>query len=201
MLKKYNKSFSYHLKDGTEVFFRQVTADDKTRIKEGLELLSDESIYTRFFSLVKRFTEKQLVYLTEVDQINHVAWGVLSPQYPDMPGLGVCRFIRSTKYPDRAEFAITVIDDFQNKGIGIDFLALLYILASYHNISILCGSTLNANNTFVKRIEQIKAKTYWDSGECNIHIPVFQDYNLLLNNKYSKSFISLLEIFKHKLFN
>ncbi len=201
MKNEYKTSFSYHLRDGTEILLREIKADDKSRIQTGLELLSDNSVYTRFFRPIRRFSEKELIYLTEVDQINHVAWGVLSYKYPEIPGLGVCRFIRSKKYPDRAEFAITVIDDFQNKGVGTTFLALLYILASHHKISLLCGSALNTNNALIKRFEQIRAKTSWESGECEIHIPVFKDHSLFLNNKYSELFKSILKVFNNKLFN
>ncbi len=200
-MKEYNKSFSYHLTDKTKVLFREVNKDDKNRIQDGLNLLSDKSKYSRFFRPVNSFTKKQLVYLTEIDQKNHIAWGAISPEYPDIPGLGICRFVRCKKNPEKAYFAIAVIDDFQNKGIGTDFLALLYILASYHKIKTLCGSALNANNALIKRFEQIKAETSWQSGECEIHIPVFQDYSLFLKSKYSELFKTLLDTFKYKLFN
>jgi acetyltransferase len=195
MKKNYNTSFSYKLNDNTEVLYRQIKSEDKKGIQEGFKFLSNNSIYTRFFSPLKRLTTKQLIHLTDVDQKNHLAWCVTSPAYPEIPGLGTCRFIRSKEFPNTAEFAITVIDDFQNKGLGTEFLALLYILALFHDIKILKGSALNANLKLIKRFKNIGASISWHHGECDINIPVFNDYNEFPINRYSELFINLVKVF------
>ena len=178
--------------NGNNIFFRQINTSDKERLQEGLHLLSNESIYTRFFSSVRDFSEKQLNYLTNIDQKDHVGWGASCPSYPKLPGLGVCRFVRSADDPKIAEFAITVIDGFQNKGIGTEFLALLYVLAPYHGIEYLSGSALNANAALIKRFEQLGATTSWNSGECDLIIPVFKDVKEIPDNNYTKIFRNLL---------
>ena len=198
-MQRYNTSFNYQLIDGTDVIFREIIPEDKERIQKGLKLLSDNSIYTRFFSPVTKFSDKLLEYLTKVDQKNHVAWGVMCPQHPELPGLGICRFIRSEKYQNRAEFAITIIDDFQSKGLGTEFLALLYILASFHKIEMLCGTALNANKAMINRFKLIGAKVSWNAGECELHIPIYKDYEKFEKNKYSDLFKKLLVTFSERL--
>lgn len=198
---KYKTSFNYELTSGEELFFRQVIPEDKERLREGFKYLSDESIYTRFFTPVNRLTDKQLDYLTHVDQINHVAWGAVCPSFPEMPGIGTCRFFRDSEKPTEAEFAITIVDKFQNKGLGTEFLALLYILAIRHGIEKLVGSALYSNLSLVKRFKQIGAEVFWEKGTCDIFIPIYKNYNELPKTKYSKIFINLLNIFKEKLKN
>ena len=195
----YNTSFYHKLHDETEVFFRQIKPEDKVRLQEGLKYLSDESIYTRFFSPVRRLTNKQLDYLTNADQKNHIAWGVMCPTYPEMPGLGTCRFFRTPEKPEEAEFAITIVDEFQNRGLGTEFLALIYVLASYHGIKKLIGSALYSNLALVKRFRQIGAKVIWKKGSCDIFLPVYSDFSDFPVTKYSKIFIKMLKIFKQKL--
>lgn len=195
----YNTQFMHKLKDGTKVLFREIRPEDKERIQEGLKYLSESSVYTRFFTPVKRFSEKQLIHLTEVDQEQHVAWGVICPSHPEMPGLGTCRFVKMKENPERADFAITVIDAFQNIGLGTEFLALLYILADLHDVKYLVGSSLFSNLKLVERFKNMGAEISWEQGACDIVLPVLKDYSQFPDTDYASIFKKLLHIFKEKL--
>ncbi len=193
--------FYHRLKEGTEVYFRPIQPSDKDAIQRGLELLSDESKYTRFFAPLKKLTEKQLIHLTEVDQVNHVAWVCLCPEHPEIPGLGVCRFVRNDDNTESADFAITVIDAYQNHGLGTEFLALLYVLAEQNNLKTLIGSALFSNLKLVERFKNLGAKIEWKSGTCDIILPILTDYSKFPNTKYTNIFVNLLNVFKNKLSN
>ncbi|MCB9235004.1 MAG: N-acetyltransferase [Bacteroidia bacterium] len=199
ILRPYQPQFSIHLRDGTEAIFRQLLPSDKFRLEKGLKMLSDESIYKRFFMPVQRFSSEELKYLTEVDQRNHVAWGCLSPEFPHLPGLGLARFVRLKEDPRTAEFAITVLDELQHKGLGTAFLALLVALAPYHNIRSLMGYVLYSNYDFLDMLRQI-GEVHPEGGGINrVIIPVDDRVIEGLDNPYANYFRKALGEVREKL--
>jgi GNAT superfamily N-acetyltransferase len=117
-------AYESSLEDGTIVLYRPVRPDDKERLRRGLEQLSPRSRYLRFFRVIDHFTEDQLRYLTELDYRDHFAWLAVLPELSDEPGVGVSRWIRLAMDATVAEGAVTVIDPYQNRGIGKTLLHL-----------------------------------------------------------------------------
>ena len=72
-------AFQFSLEESSSVLLRPISSTDKARLKNGLKLVSAESRYLRFFAAISQLSEAQLRYLTEVDQVNHVAWGAHPP--------------------------------------------------------------------------------------------------------------------------
>ncbi len=98
---------------------RQIMPEDKIPLQVGLQMLSPESIRQRFFASKKEFTENELKFLTEVDQINHLAYvAVHHLDGKQLPG-GVIRAIKNVERPTYAEIGITIVDRYQGKGVGI----------------------------------------------------------------------------------
>lgn len=107
------------LADGSRVVLRLVQPSDKEMFVRGLERLSEESRYLRFFTDKRRFTPAELVYLTEMDQERHFALGALRIGVDGREeGLGVARFVCFADEPDVAEAAVAVIDEMHGKGLG-----------------------------------------------------------------------------------
>ena len=106
------------LEDGTKVRLRLVRPDDKDLFLAGWERLSPESRYRRFFSAKANLTDAELRYLTETDNVDHLAIGATTRKDGDEEALGVARFIRLTGRPTVADAAVTVVDDAQGKGLG-----------------------------------------------------------------------------------
>jgi GNAT superfamily N-acetyltransferase len=104
------------LRDDSEVLVRPIRPDDKAAIAKAFERLSDDSRYMRFLTAVDELGEAELRYLTEVDHHDHEALIAFDSQTGD--GVGVGRFVRSEGDPASAEAAITVIDDWQGRGLG-----------------------------------------------------------------------------------
>ena len=61
------------LSDNTLVYLREIRADDKQRLIEGMRGLSEESVQRRFLGPKPTLSAKELRYLTEVDGVNHIA--------------------------------------------------------------------------------------------------------------------------------
>ncbi len=98
---------------------RQITPADKIPMQVGLKMLSPESIRQRFFTNKKEFTEKELKFLTEVDQVNHLAY-VAVHHHADgtlLPA-GVIRAIVNSELKTHAEIGVTIVDCYQGKGLG-----------------------------------------------------------------------------------
>lgn len=111
------------LRDGRAALLRPITPDDKGRLRAGFERLSPESRYRRFLTPMKRLSEEQLAYLTEVDHHDHEALIAVEPQTAE--GLGVARFVRLAEAPDAAEAAVAIVDDWQGRGLGTALLGAL----------------------------------------------------------------------------
>ena len=78
------------LRDGAELDIRQVRPDDKRLIAEGIERLSPESRYRRFFRPLDRLSERDLAYLTEIDHTDHEALAAIDPEAGEL--VGVARY-------------------------------------------------------------------------------------------------------------
>jgi RimJ/RimL family protein N-acetyltransferase len=109
------------LRDGSVVLVRPIEPSDSDRLRRGFERLSDESRYRRFLSPMARLSESQLRYLTEVDHRDHEALIAIDPESGE--AVGVARYVRTNA--ETAEFAVTVVDDWQGRGLGTAVLELL----------------------------------------------------------------------------
>ena len=124
----------------------------------GLRSLSPESRYHRFFSCPPGLSNAQLRYLTEVDQLNHVAWVALTAEPTPAAGLGVARFVRMPDQPAIAEFSFAVIDAMQRKGLGRALLAMLHLLAAERGVGILRATCLPENESVVSWLSRLGAE-------------------------------------------
>ena len=104
------------LRDGSEVILRPIVPDDKPLLAEGFQRLGDDSRYARFIGVKKRLSVAELAYLTEVDHVEHEALIALDPS--GGRGVGVARFVRERPRGDVAEAAVTVVDEWQHRGLG-----------------------------------------------------------------------------------
>jgi GNAT superfamily N-acetyltransferase len=105
------------LRDGTEVVVRPIRPEDKPALRRAFERLSDQSRYQRFLTTVDELGPSELRYLTEVDHHDHEALIAFEPGSGEGLGVGVGRFVRGEDGIS-AEAAVTVIDDWQGRGLG-----------------------------------------------------------------------------------
>lgn len=144
--------------DGTVALVRPVTPEDKGRIGEAMAKMSPQSVYHRFFRHVTKLSPHELDYLTEVDQVRHIAWGAVDPEDPSQPGLGIARLIRDDQQPSRAEGALAVIDPYHGVGLGTVLLATLCALAQLRGIETVRACVLVENYQVVSWFQRLGAR-------------------------------------------
>jgi GNAT superfamily N-acetyltransferase len=104
------------LRDGVRVTLRPIAPEDKPLIAASFERLSEESRYRRFFTSKKELSAADLDYLVDVDHSDHEAIIAVDPLSGE--AVGVARYVRSNDDAEVAELAVTVIDDWQGRGLG-----------------------------------------------------------------------------------
>src|SRR3954452_3013806 len=111
------------LRDGTELDIRPVTAADRRLLLSGFARFGERSRQQRFFGVKVALTEAELTFFTEVDHHDHEALGAIDPQTG--AGVGIARFIRLEPGAEVAEAAVSVVDDWQARGVGRALLTAL----------------------------------------------------------------------------
>lgn len=135
-------------------------------------MLSPQARYLRFFSPVNHLSEEELRFFTEVDQVNHVAWGALKADDLNFPGLGVARFVRIPETPEIAEAAVTVMDSYQRKGLGTMLVCLLYLLARELGVQTLRGTVLPENRFLIDWLHSLGGTTEYHEGAILVDVPI-----------------------------
>jgi RimJ/RimL family protein N-acetyltransferase len=139
--------------DIERLVIRPIAPDDKQRLAEGFERLSERSRYRRFLSPHPRLSEGELRYLTEVDHHDHEALVALDPATGE--GVGVARYVRSESDPTAAELAVTVSDDWQGRGVGGRLVAALAERAHKNGIHRFTALMLAENERMLSLLHEL----------------------------------------------
>jgi RimJ/RimL family protein N-acetyltransferase len=136
------------LPDGTSVLLRPFRPGDGGLLVQGFDRMSPRSRYRRFLSPVPHLTDSMLAFLTSVDGVDHRAWGALVDERPDRASpipAGVVRWVRTKADPVVADLAVTVIDDYQGRGLGGLLLDVAVVDAAGHGVERFEGLVLGEN--------------------------------------------------------
>jgi RimJ/RimL family protein N-acetyltransferase len=152
------------LGDGTAVALRPLGPGDGKMLAAGFDRLSERSRYRRFLSPVPRLTSSMLDFLTSVDGADHRAWGALVDEPAGPVGAGVARWVRSRQDPKVADMAVTVIDDYQGRGLGALLQDVAVIDAFAFGIERFEGVVLAENVASRRMLARGGAKLHAEGG-------------------------------------
>jgi GNAT superfamily N-acetyltransferase len=138
----------------------------------GFARLSPESRYRRFLAPMKELTEATVRYLTEIDHHDHEAMIALDEQTCE--GIGVARYVRDLDYPDVAEVAVTVIDDWQGRGLGTLLLEVISARARQEGITRFTALMLATNKEMMDLLQELDPVRIVDRelGTVEIEVPI-----------------------------
>jgi acetyltransferase len=132
------------LKDGTPVLIRPIKPEDESLVANLLDNCSEQTIYFRYFSVIKSWPHEALIRFTQNDydrEIGLVAIGL--PPGPTVM-MGVGRLVM-TPERDAAEFAVLVADPWQGEGLGPKLIERTIEIAKENGVGTLYGEVLALN--------------------------------------------------------
>lgn len=144
------------LRDGSEVIIRELTPQDAPILAEAFERLSPESRDLRFLGAKPRLSTVELEYLTDVDGHAHEALGAVDAA--SGRGVGVARFVRLVADAPVAEVAVTVVDDWQRRGLATLLLEELNERARAVGIERYTALVSGENRAVVSLLDRIGAR-------------------------------------------
>jgi GNAT superfamily N-acetyltransferase len=143
MLEAARYSAAETLRDGRSVEIRALKPDDRAGLIAAVERSSPQSLYRRFFSPKRGFTEGEIAYFVNVDFVNHVALVATLEEdgRPTIIGGGRYVIVR----PGEAEVAFAVVDQYQGQGVGAALMRHLAAIARAAGLAQLSAEVLADN--------------------------------------------------------
>jgi RimJ/RimL family protein N-acetyltransferase len=179
------------LRDGTSVLLRQIRPEDRDRLAQGLRRLSPASRYLRFHTDIEALTDRQLDYLSQVDHIDHEAIIALDLDRPEVPGIGVARYIRDARERHVAEGAVTVADEYQGQGAGTMLMGVLAARARRHGVEVFRNYVLDRNQAMLDLFDELGAtRELESSGLWRVDLSLPERESDLPDSPAGKAFIA-----------
>jgi len=140
---------SVMLKDGVQVSVRPARASDADAMRALFHDMSQEDVYTRFFSRLACLSFLETQRLCNVDYANEVAFVVWDPTAGDGDFVATASYYRDTS-TRRAEVAYMIRPDWQGRGLGRALQDLLFDYGKRHGIERFVAEVLRTNRRMVQ---------------------------------------------------
>jgi GNAT superfamily N-acetyltransferase len=140
------------LRGGRRVEIRALRPDDRAGLAAAVARSSSESLYRRFFSVKRNFTESEIDFFLNIDFINHVALVAVVEENDRAAIAGGARYV--VVQSGTAEIAFAVVDEYQGQGIGAALMRHLAAVAIRAGVRILIAEVLPDNMPMLKVFEK-----------------------------------------------
>src|SRR5882757_8751456 len=152
MLGQANFSVIETLRNGRSIEIRAQRPQDRKDLEAAIALMSDESLYRRFFIAKHHFSEKEVEYFLNIDFVNHVALVVVAHKNSKQAIVGAGRYVLVE--PGTAEVAFGVVDEYQGQGIGAALMRNLASIAGQAGLNKLIAEVLVSNGAMLRVFEK-----------------------------------------------
>ena len=142
------------LRDGTPLLIRPMKPEDEQLVHDFLGKCSEETLYFRYFRLIKKWTHEMLIRFTQNDYDREL--GLMAIGRPPGPEvmLGVSRLVMEANR-ETAEFAIIVADQWQGKGLGPKLVEEVVAIAREWGVKLLYGEVLATNQPMLEMVKRL----------------------------------------------
>ncbi|MGA7932762.1 MAG: bifunctional acetate--CoA ligase family protein/GNAT family N-acetyltransferase [Kovacikia sp.] len=149
----------WQLNDGTEVTIRPIRPEDEPLVIQFHKTLSEQSVYLRYFHLIKlnqRIAHDRLTRICFIDYDREMAL-VVDSKNPDTGTQEILAIGRLSKLhgTDEAEFAMLVSDRVQGYGLGTELLRRLVQVGRDEHLSLITAEILSDNSGMQRVCEKL----------------------------------------------
>ncbi len=139
------------LHDGGIVEIRAQRPEDREEILAEFQHASAETVYHRFFSMKRSFSEKEQHFFFDIDFINHVVLIAVAKTDERSRIVGGARFV--VIEPGKAEVSFSVVDGYQGHGLGAVLMHHIAAIAREAGIRELVAEVLADNGAMLAVFE------------------------------------------------
>jgi acetyltransferase len=160
------------MRDGTPVIIRPIRPEDEPIMVHFHQMLSDRSVYMRFFSPLKlqqRISHERLSRISFIDYDREMAL-VVERKHPTTGEREIIAVGRLTKQrlKNEAEFAVLVADEYQAQGVGTELMNRLIQIGKDEKVERIIGYTLPDNVGMIGVVEKLGFKIQRSLTESSI---------------------------------
>jgi len=152
------------MRDGTPVLLRPMKPEDEPLVADFLRQCSDDTIYFRYFKLIKKWTHEMLIRFTQNDYDREL--GLMAVGQPPSPEvmMGVSRLVMDANRKT-AEFAVIVADPWQGQGLGPKLIERVIAIARDQEVRVLLADVLTQNQPMLDLAKKMGFTLRKDSTE------------------------------------
>jgi len=140
------------LRDGQQIEIRAFRPKDRSELEAVVGGLSTQTLYRRFFTVKRHFSEREREFFLNVDFVDHVALMAWMDEAGRKIIVGGGRYV--VVQPGKAEVAFVVIDRHQGQGIGAVLMRHLAGIARAAGLQELIAEVLPENKPMLKVFEK-----------------------------------------------
>ncbi|MBM4287612.1 MAG: bifunctional acetate--CoA ligase family protein/GNAT family N-acetyltransferase [Deltaproteobacteria bacterium] len=145
---------SWLLKDGTPILLRPMKPEDEALVEGLLRHCSEETLYFRYFRVLRDFPHSFLIRFTQNDYDREIGLAAIgAPPGPEVM-MGVGRLVM-TPERDQAEFAVIVADPWHGKGLGEKLIEEVINIARDYGVKTVWGEILASNEPMLGLVRKL----------------------------------------------
>ena len=154
-------SAQWKMSDGTEVTLRPIKPEDEPLELEMLSSLSQETMRSRFFTLIKDISHDMLVRFCNIDYDREMAIVAELREGDRKKIVGIGRLIIDSDFRS-GEYAVLVHDAYQGKGLGYKLLDVMIGIGQEKGLEDIKGTVLTENEKMLRVTRKLGFKTQWE---------------------------------------
>jgi acetyltransferase len=166
VIRPYPTQYERHwvMASGTPVLVRPIRPEDEPMTQELFAGLSAQTIYFRFFHLIKSMGHEQLARFCQVDYDREIALVAMEEPPGGERLLGMCHLHVSSAW-EEAELAVVVGDYYQRQGLGRKLVSVGMEIARERGLKRITGMVLPENEGMLGLARKLGFTVVQDLGE------------------------------------
>lgn len=150
-----NEIVHTELANGQAVCIRTIRPTDEALMRKGIEQLSANSRYFRFFSNRRIPADDVIEKLLQVDGHQHLAWAAILTNGTEHRAIGAVHVFRDCTRGAAGEYSVAILDDYHGMGLARMLTAVLLVHCRLKKISSLDVQILSENSAALNLVRSL----------------------------------------------